>query len=153
MSLYVILAVVVLTAFQPNLPRLLCGVFLMLGFGAFYLLDPHLSDIAYYVVAGVIDLLLVYVMGAVRPITLTTIRLQRACLASLVVNALGFLLWWAYIGAVYYNAAMWLVHLYILITMLRAGGHADSANNSYNNPVRFTYRPRLLTMQNNETTL
>lgn len=140
-------ALLFLIALTPLWHKSPAGLFISFSFCISYLLfhviDPYLSDVAYYVTAALFDLLLVYLIGAVRPITKMAITLQRCCLASIIVNAFGFMCWYLYLSATAYNIILTLVHLCIAVSLWR-GGRNGFTNNHRDRVFRFDFRSGIL---------
>lgn len=89
----------------------------------------HLDGLAYYGSAAVVDLAVLWAVGRIALPSATTIAIQRICLASIVLNAMGWGLWAAYLPPTVYNAAFVMLYTLALIILLQKD-RADVGRNS-----------------------
>lgn len=120
---YLIYALVVVAFTQPNAPRLFAAVVFV---GVLSLHEAFLADVdgwLYYASAALFDLLIMAFLSGINPVPRMVVSLQRLCLASIVVNALGWVIWFLYFPPWPYDlacAAVYACALYILIRRDRA---------------------------------
>jgi hypothetical protein len=72
----------------------------------------------YYIGAALVDLTALWVLAQIKPVPLLAIRLQYLCLASIVLNFIGWAMWFAYLEPALYDTAfiaLYLVALYVLL--------------------------------------
>lgn len=105
--------------FQGTVPRLYAAVIFvsltMLHDGLF----GHLDGMAYYGSAVLADLLIITITSGIYPIPDMVISLQRVCLASILLNAVGWLLWFAYLPPTTYNVAFFALYAWAIWIMLK----------------------------------
>lgn len=138
--------ITVLALRQKTLQGFIIAVALSLGFTLFAVVEPRLSDVGYYVGAASVDLLLVYIIGSLRPISLFAITLQRLCIFSIIVNTVGFMLWAFYQPATVYNWMVTLVHGYMALVLWRGDRDGIFTNDTRPYTFRFDPSPCLLSV-------
>lgn len=78
----------------------------------------HLDGLSYYGSAALFDLLAIILMSGIRPVPVMVVRLQRICVASIALNAAGWVLWASYFPPLAYDLLFICVYLWALITLL-----------------------------------
>jgi hypothetical protein len=109
---------VVAFLFQPNRVRLYAaGCFV----GVAWTHELFLSDLdglAYYGSAALFDLGVIILTSYIRPVPPIVLRLHVVCLASILVNSMGWALWWLYLSPALYNAAFVAVYSSAVVAIL-----------------------------------
>lgn len=113
--------IVIATLTQPTKARLMgAAVASVLTIGH----DYHLSDTTgalYYGSAAVTDMVIVFLLSVLRPVSRMAITLQRIHIAAICCNFVGWLLWWFRASPEPYNAAFIFIYLWMLVTLIMRG--------------------------------
>lgn len=133
---------------QPSVPRfyaaLMASLITMCHHWGYYEADGLL----YYGSAALFDLVIILLLSGIYPAPALVVRLQVIFLASIVLNAAGFLMWFFYIPHDAYNAAFVGVYSWAIFTMLRRGKpNADrrgASSSGWNSCFRFDFGARRL---------
>lgn len=115
-------AVVVFSVCQPNPERLFAGVCFSTITLAHEAILSDLPGVFYYLSAALADLLIIMATSAVYPVPKMVIRLQKVCVASIVVNLFGWIVWFAYLPPWPYELAFVFVYAAAVITLVRQDG-------------------------------
>lgn len=104
---------------QPNMSRLF-GAVIFAGLTMVH--DIFLSDLdglAYYGSAALTDSAIIMLTSGIFPIPVMVVRLHYICLISILVNAIGWVMWMAYLSPIVYNMTFMLIYFCVIITMIR----------------------------------
>lgn len=113
-----ILLIFVAVLLQPNATRFYAA-FLFAGATITHdLALSHLDGFAYYASAALFDLGIIALTSGISPIPRMVISLQRICLASILLNFAGWLMWLLYFSPVLYDTMFTLIYSWALIIML-----------------------------------
>jgi hypothetical protein len=104
--------------FQPTATRLFAAVVFVSVAWAHEIAFAHLTGLPYYLSAGGGALLIIVALKRLAHPTPTVFALVRICLASLVLNFAGWIMWRAYLPPEPYNAAMFCVFSWALVILL-----------------------------------
>lgn len=118
-----LLVLIAIMAFiQPNAPRMYAAL-LFVGLTIFHeLFFSHLYGILYYGSAALLDLGIIMLASGISPIPRMVITLNRICLASIVVNFAGWVIWSSYLPPMAYDLAFVVIYLWALITLIKRDG-------------------------------
>jgi hypothetical protein len=104
---------------QPNAPRL----FAALVFGgmtvAHDLAFAGCSGIEYYGSAALADLAIMIFISGISPTPRMVINLQWVCIASIVTNIMGWVMWLTYLSPVAYNYAYVLLYIIAFVVLTK----------------------------------
>lgn len=120
---------------QRNAPRLYAALaYLLVNTSCeFFFAD---TDVYYYGIAAMADLLIIILTGQIKHMPKMVINLHRLCLASIVGNGIGWIMWYSYMPPDLYNyffVALYIWAIFILCERDHAGVdefRADSWVNS-----------------------
>lgn len=116
------LAVAALT--QPTMPRLFAAVLFMAVVLLHEVLLSGLTGLQYYGSAALFDLLIIALTGGVRPVTALVLRLHMVCIASILINLMGWVLWFFYYPPLAYDAAFACLYAWtLLVFTMREGAN------------------------------
>jgi hypothetical protein len=117
-------ALVVAFVFQPNRVRLyVAGCFVGLAW-AHELFLSELDGIAYYGSAALFDLGVIMATTFIRPIPQIVPRVHVVCIASIIMNSIGWVMWYCYLSPAFYDAAFVAIYLAAVVAILW-GDNAD----------------------------
>ena len=105
------------SAMQPNRPRFFAGLVFS---GAAVFSDHLLSSTGgyiYYIASSVFALAIIILISFIRPITKLAVSLQKICLASILLNFLGWVMWMLYMPPVMYNSLFVALYICALLTL------------------------------------
>ena len=115
---YLFYALFIAAFIQPNAPRLFAAVsFVMITLLHESLLS-ELDGLQYYGSAALFDLGVIIITSGINPVPKMVLSLHRLCIASIVANLFGWLLWFFYSPPFLYDAAfvgIYIWALYILV--------------------------------------
>lgn len=120
MILNIILATIALVVFtQPNAGRTLAacifgGATILYG-GA----SGGLTGAEYYIGAAMVDLAIIVLLSGIYPAPRLVERLQWVCVASILLNFIGWVAWFFYIPPDAYNAAFIGLYIYAIYALLK----------------------------------
>lgn len=119
MLLSAVLAGLIAAAFlQPTATRFFAAVVFVLVAWTHELAFAHLEGFVYYASAAAGALAVILATSFLADPPRTVLTLHRICLASIVLNFAGWLLWRAYLPPDPYNTAMLGVFIWALITFI-----------------------------------
>jgi len=104
---------------QPNAPRLFAAaVFAGLTLTHEFSLS-HLEGLEYYGSAALVDLGIMIAMSGISPTPAMVINLQRICIASIVTNFLGWVMWLTYLPPIAYNYAYVFIYIVAFAVLIK----------------------------------
>jgi len=109
---------------QPNITRLF-GAIIFAGLTLIH--DIYLSSLdglAYYGSAALTDLAIIVLTSGIFPIPLMVVRLHYICLFSIAANAIGWVMWTAYLPPTIYDAVFVCIYVWVIISMTKRD-HSD----------------------------
>lgn len=112
--------------FQPTVTRLFAAVVFVSIAWAHELLFAHLDGLPYYLSAGAGALAIIVTLKLLAHPPCIALALVRICLVSIVLNFAGWVMWWAYLPPQPYNAAIFCVFIWALVTLLSKDKQDDS---------------------------
>ena len=115
-------ALFVVAFIQPNAPRFFAAV----AFVSITLLhELFLSDydgLLYYGSAALFDLAIIILTSGINPVPKMVLSLHKICVASILVNLLGWVIWFFYFPPLIYDAAFVALYVWALITLINRSG-------------------------------
>lgn len=126
---YLIYALIVVAFIQPNAPRLFAAVLFMAVITLHEFLLSDLDGLQYYGSAALFDLLIIILTSGINPVPKMVLSLHRICIASILVNLLGWVLWFFYFPPLVYDAAFaclyaWTLIIFIIRDGVNVGGYS-----------------------------
>ncbi len=110
--------IVIASFFQPTVQR----AYAALSFSAviiFYMeFFSHLRGLEYHVGSAVLAFGIIIILSGIDPVIKMAIHIQKACLAAILVNALGWYFYVAGISQVYANGLFIAIYLRILLALI-----------------------------------
>lgn len=104
--------------FQPTATRFFAAVVFVSVAWVHELLFAHLDGFPYYASAGAGALAIIVLLKLLAHPPRIALVLVRICLVSIVLNFAGWLMWRAYLPPESYNAAIFCVFIWALVTLL-----------------------------------
>ena len=119
---------------QLNAPRLYAALaYILVNTSCeFFFAD---TDVYYYGIAAMADLLIMILTSQIRPMPKMVINLHRLCLASIVGNGIGWIMWYSYMPPDIYNyffMALYIWAIFILCERNHAGVDEFRADSWFN---------------------
>ncbi len=114
---------------QPTVVRGYVAILFVIVTMLHELVGVRLDGLAYYGSAALCDLAIIVLTSGLRPVPAMVSRIHLICLASIIVNAVGWAMWAAYLPPTVYDAAFVLIYLVAVVAMLKKdssdvmGGH------------------------------
>lgn len=150
MLTFVLILLALASAFQPNAGRLLAACIfstLTILYGG---ISSGLVGSEYYIGAAMTDLVILILISGVYPMPSLVGRLQAVCIASIVLNFLGWSMWFFYLPPLAYDWAFIGLYVYAVYALVKRD-HDDVVGrgsvHSWFSRLRIYPRPR-----NNHTT-
>lgn len=109
---------------QPNAPRLLAVVAFVGLTIAHDALASGIDGFWYYGSAAILDVGIIILTSGIRPLPRMVVTLHRICMASVMMNFLGWLMWFFYLPPTLYDFAFLMLYSCALITFIKKD-HAD----------------------------
>ena len=79
----------------------------------------HLEGLPYHLSASLFALLVILAVNKLDYVSSLTVSIQYACLASVVVNAIGWVLWREYFPPMAYDSAILLIYAWIVAILVK----------------------------------
>jgi hypothetical protein len=116
---YLTYALLLLVLVQPSIGRAyVAGVFAL--FTAVHNLFMYpLDGIAYYASDAVFYLFVIAATGLLTDVTRFTIQLHRICIAAIILDALGWVVWMLYLPPDVYNVAFMALYAIAIVVFIR----------------------------------
>ena len=121
-----IFIIFIISAFQPSAPRLFAGIIFSVISIALVLVGPYLNDYLTYAVPAMSAVLVMILLSASMVVSKVVLSLHRICLASIVLNAGGYLLYESGESFLAYNAAFFLLYVWTIKVLLKRDGRLDA---------------------------
>ena len=136
MTSVVLVVLVVCVCLQPTVVR---GYVALLFVGVTLLhevFEGSLDGLAYYGSAALCDLAIIVLTSGITPVPAMVTRIHLVCFASIVANAVGWVMWSAYLTPTVYNAAFVLIYIVAVAAMLKkdpsdVGGHSLNSRRTH----------------------
>jgi len=119
---YLFYALVVVAFIQPNAPRFFAAVTFVSVTISHELFLSHYDGLAYYGSAALFDLGIIAITSGIRPVPKMVLSLHKICLASMVLNLVGWGLWFFYLPPVVYDASFVILYVWALLTFINRSG-------------------------------
>lgn len=114
-----IYALVVVAFIQPTAPRLFAAVSFTAIIALHEFLLSDLDGLQYYGSAALFDLLIIILTSGINPVPKMVLSLHKICIASILVNLLGWVLWFFYFPPLVYDAAFVCLYAWTLIVFIK----------------------------------
>jgi len=98
------------------------GVFALI-YLAHYIAFNKYGGFMYYGTDAIFNLVIIFLLYKSQPATSLGLDLQFVCFASIVINAIGYVLWFSYMDPVLYNWAFVMLHFYAVYCLTRKERH------------------------------
>ncbi len=120
---------------QPTEPRKMAAFYLAFLFAAHDIFLSDLDGLEYFGSAALIDSLVIILLSSIKPIPRLVLSLQAACLASIVVNFVGWWLWVRYLPSDVYVMSMTAIYTWIMVSLIKkdrnyVGGYPRNSSNT-----------------------
>lgn len=119
---FLIYAHIVVAFIQPSAPRLYAAVLFTAVILLHEFLLSDLEGLQYYGSAALFDLLIIGLTSGINPVPRMVLSLHRTCIASILVNSVGWVLWFFYFPPLAYDATFVLLYAWTLITFIKRDG-------------------------------
>lgn len=121
--LLIIICIISLTRMHP------VALTLALACSSHKVLCDGLDGVWYYLSAGVFDVLVIGIIAVfIRPSTMAK-SILWICMASLLLNFYGWLIWFLYLSPETYNMAFTILYCLAILFLLRKDSAKDESNN------------------------
>ena len=118
-TIALVLVILALAACQPSRDRTtIAAYYAVVNAAHLALVSWWVDGTGYYLSAAVADVLIMWMITQARTVPTMAVSLLRACLAELIVNAAGWVLWWYYMGPELYNSLYWIVQVWIVAILM-----------------------------------
>lgn len=114
-----VIAIAVATVFQPNAARLFAALVFSIVIISHDLILFDLDGLAYYASAALFSLLIIILTSGINPAPEMVITLHKVCIASIIANAAGWVLWFLYVPPTYYNLSLVLIFGWAFFTLTK----------------------------------
>ncbi len=144
--------IIVMAFFQPNAPRLFAAI-TFVGITALHeLFFSNYEGLYYYGGAALFDLFIIILISGINPVPKMVLTLQKICIVSMLVNLLGWILWFLYYPPLIYNVSFIGIYIWVLITLIKrtecyVGGYTMD---SWSSCFRFNRSPWVIYFNKNE---
>ncbi len=127
-----------------------CAVALVFNSVSRYIPDEHGEY--YYLLAGLIDLLIIYSLSRIKNPTKTTIIIQSWCAIFIITNFIGWVIYMLYYPSTAYDYLCSITYVLMLLTIIK-GQKDGNINMDWNRPSLFRYiYGSTIAMSRNSTT-
>lgn len=114
---------------QPNAPRFFAAILFMSIAMAHELFLADLTGLQYYGSAALFDLLIIVLTSGISPIPKMVLSIHKICIASMLINAVGWTLWLLYFPPIAYSIAFLCLSVWTLAVFTKrdkadVGGYA-----------------------------
>ena len=120
-----IFLIFIICLLQPSAPRLFAGViFSVVSMGLIFA-DSMLNDYMAYSVPALAAVLIMILLSASMLVSKVVLSLHRICLASIILNGAGYLIYESGASAIAYNASFFLLYAWTIKVLLKRDGRLD----------------------------
>lgn len=119
---YLFLALAVVAFIQPNAPRFFAAVTFVSVTFLHELFLSHYDGLLYYGSAALFDLFIIVITSGIHPVPKMVLSLHKICIASILINLAGWVLWFFYFPPLVYDAAFVVLYVWALITLINRNG-------------------------------
>lgn len=125
---YLFYALLIVAFIQPNAPRLFAAVSFVTITLLHEILLSDLDGLQYYGSAALFDLGIIIITSGINPVPKMVLSLHKICIASILVNLLGWVIWFFYFPPFLYDLAFvgvyaWALYIFIKRDWLNVGGY------------------------------
>lgn len=129
MLLPLLYALIVAAVLQPNAPRFFAAVLFMSIAMVHELFLSNLTGLQYYGSSALFDLLIIVLTSGITPVPKMVLSIHKICIASMLINAMGWALWLLYFPPLAYNVAFlclsaWTLAVFTKEDKADVGGYA-----------------------------
>ena len=125
-TISILICILLLVALmQTTSERLYAGTLFALLAGVHHLAFYTTDGIAYYGSAALVDMSVVFFTLRLRNISSAIRSIQDICIASILLNAIGWIMWMLYMPPHAYNAMFIALYSWAIITLLRKDATDD----------------------------
>lgn len=126
---YLFYALLIVAFIQPNAPRFFAAVSFVTVTLSHELLLSDLDGLKYYGSAALFDLAIIILTSGINPVPKMVLSLHKICIASILVNLLGWVIWFFYFPPLIYDLAFvviyaWALYVFIKRDSLNVGGYS-----------------------------
>lgn len=107
---------------QPNAPRFFAAVIFVSITLLHELFLSHYDGLLYYGSAALFDLAIIILTSGINPVPRMVLSLHRICIVSILVNLLGWVIWFFYLPPLTYDLAFVVLYAWALITLINRNG-------------------------------
>lgn len=124
-ALYILTAILVVVAvLQPTEERLAIGGLFAVLSAVHFIVMLNAEGLLYYGSAALCDLIVILASVRIKHASRTIIAIQHICIASIVLNCVGWVMWMTYMPPHAYNASFIALYAWAIVTLIRK----DDAN-------------------------
>lgn len=114
------IVILLLAATQPSSERMGAAcVYAGVNLAHLALISPWIGGYGYYLSAAMADIFIMAIIIQMPRITAVAISLLRVCLVEVIVNAIGWILWFKYFEPALYNSTFYLIYGWIVLILMR----------------------------------
>lgn len=103
---------------QPSAQRLFASIVFVAIIHAHQVYFVDLEGVMYFLSAALLSLLIIIVTSGINPAPKMVVEIHKICIASAVLNFLGWLLWESYVSSTYYNLSFVVVYAWAFFTLI-----------------------------------
>lgn len=112
---------------QPSAPRMLAALSFSVVSIALVFIDSYLTDYQAYLVPGIAAVFIMILVSAAAQLSSVAMSINQICLASIVLNCAGYIIYESGSSPIVYNISFTLLYLLTIIALLKKDGRSDAA--------------------------
>lgn len=116
---YLFYALMAVAFIQPNAPRLFAAALFVSITLTHELFLSDLDGLMYYGSAALFDLAIIVLTSGINPVPRMVLSLHRVCIASIIINLVGWALWFFYFPPLFYDLSFVALYAWALWVFIR----------------------------------
>jgi len=119
---YLLFAILLASVCQPSAERIFAAVVFITFTLVHEVTLSSTTGFTYYGTAALFNLLTILFTSGINPLPKMVLTLHRICLAAILVNAAGWVMWFLYMSPAAYNALFFALYVWVIITLIHRTG-------------------------------
>jgi len=128
---------------QPSAPRLFSGVLFSVASMSLILMDSILTDYMLYMASALASVLVMILLSASVLVSSVVLTLHKICLAAILLNFGGYLIYELGFTYLAYNLSFTLLYIITILTLIKKDGRSDArgfGSNSWRSTFSYNFR-------------
>ena len=120
---FLIIIMIPAAVFQPTAQRFFAAIVFVVVIHTHDYFFANLDGLMYYASDALFLLLVATITSGIANKPQMVVTLQKVCMFGVVANTIGWLFWYLYVSAIYYNMAFIIIYGWAFFTLTKADRH------------------------------